>query len=205
MEGRDLDEQQADHPAHQDLERGIDVLRQGASDLGVGAGRAARAARAGGDGATCPRSDAHPVEHPSGLVLGQGVIEGDVPGGEPHEVVPGLVTVPGLVAGMGLEQPAVDVGDGGAGDVLLETGGEIGDGEEPEHAAEALHRADAREGRDRRIGHPVAQEQFRLGHVGKALGPVVERDVQPGCPEVLHPLLFHARMAGTRWRVRGET
>ena len=55
-----------------------------------------------------------------GLVVGDGVLEGDVAGGEPHLVVAGLVLEAGLVAGVGLEQAAAEVGDGGAGDVLVE-------------------------------------------------------------------------------------
>ncbi len=52
--------------------------------------------------------------------VGDRVLEGDVAGHEPHAVVAGLVPEAGLVAGVGLEQAAAQVGDGRAGDVLVE-------------------------------------------------------------------------------------
>ena len=54
--------------------------------------------------------DAHALEHDARLVLGDRVLERDVAGDEPHEVVAGLVLEAGLVAGVGLEQAAARCG-----------------------------------------------------------------------------------------------
>ena len=94
-------------------------------------------------------------QHAGGQVLGERVLEGDVPGHEPHAVVAGQVAEAGLVAGVGLEQAVVDVGDGRARDVLVETARRSrGSGSSPQHAAEALDGPDAGQGGDGGLGAP---------------------------------------------------
>ena len=96
VEGGDLDQQDVDHPLDQHLEVEIEVgedarlLHLAADPLRVGR----RAAPA----------DAHPVEHPGRLVLGDRVLERDVARREPHLLVTGLGFETRLVARVRLEQ-----------------------------------------------------------------------------------------------------
>ena len=144
MECGYLDQQEPDHPADDHLQGEVDVLGQHTlghrhlvelGQLGVRLGR---------------EVDSHAGEHPRGLVIGDRVLEGDVPGHEPHAIVPGEVAEAGLVTSVGLEQPVVDVGDGRAGDILFEAPRGVGHGEVPEHAPESLDRPDPGEGTDGR-------------------------------------------------------
>ena len=66
------------------------------------------------------RRDAHALEHQGRLVLGDGVLEGDVARREPHLLVAALVLEAGLVAGVRLVEALAQVLHGRAGDVLVE-------------------------------------------------------------------------------------
>jgi hypothetical protein len=184
VERGDLDQEQSDHPTDQGLECGVDVVGEDPHRLGPPVPRV--------DPAGGPRRapDAHPVKHSGGLVGGDRVVEGDVPGHEPHAVVAGHIGETRLVTGVRLEEPPVDVGDRRAGDVLLEASPEVGDRQEAEHPAEALDRPDPGQGADGRLRRAVADEEPGLLHVGEVLGPGVERHVEDRRGELLPPLLL---------------
>ena len=88
VEGGDLDEQQPDHPADHHLQGEVDVVGEDPlahrrpAELGQLRGRLGRGV------------DAHAGEHPGRLVIGDRVLEGDVPGHEPHAVVAGASSKP---------------------------------------------------------------------------------------------------------------
>ena len=62
-----------------------------------------------------------------------------------------------------------------------------------------------------RVSSPItgsgtpAEEEGRLGHRREVLGPGVERHVEDGVPNCSTRCSSQARMAGHRWRVRGDT
>jgi hypothetical protein len=89
-----------------------------------------------------------------------------------------------------LEQPVVDVGDGRAGDVLVEAPSGVGHGEVPEHAPESLDRPDPGQGTDGGLGDPLADEELRLLDGGEVLRPGLERDIEDRGRELFHSLLL---------------
>jgi len=101
-----------------------------------------------------------------------------------------LLVVPRLVPGMGLEQAAVDVSDGGAGYVFVEAPGEVGDREQSQHAAESLDRPDPGQGADGRLRGTVSDQELGLLDRGEVLGPGVERHIEYRRRELLLPLLL---------------
>ena len=79
---------------------------------------------------------------------------------------------------MRLEQALVEMGEGGAANVVVEALLEVRDLRVPDHGAEALDGADAREGAHDGLAHSVGDEELGLGHVRVVLGPAIERDVE---------------------------
>ncbi len=144
--------------------------------------------RSGARALAAPRGDPHALEHGVRLVFGHGVLEREVAGDEPHDVVPGFVFVAGFVTSVRFEQAPRDVVDRGTADVLDEQCLEVGNRDEPQHAAESLDRTDASERADGRFGHAVTQQELGLLDVGEVLGPRVERDVEDRGRELLAPL-----------------
>ena len=130
--------------------------------------------RGGGGGGVAPGPALMPMRSSMSCVSSSvtGVSKAMSRAREPHLLVAGLVLEAGLVAGVGLEQAAVEVGDRGAVDVLVEEAAQVGHRAVPDHRAEALDRADAGERRDDRLGHAVAIRNFDCSTFGKFSGQV---------------------------------
>lgn len=163
MERGDLDQHQAGHPLDECLHIEVDVGRElprcdrgsadrGQVDLAAGAG------------------DAHALQHQLRLVLRDRPFEGDVPGGEPHEVVARLVLESRFVVGVGLDQAAIEVGDRRAGDVIVEVPLEVRHDRVPEEGAEALDGADTGEDRHDRLANTGVEQMAGLLDIRIVLG-----------------------------------
>ena len=128
-----------------------------------------------------------PHHHPHEDVVGNlRLVEPEIARGLPHLLVSALVAVARLVARVRLEEPTLQVGERGPGDVLLDRLAQVRQAKLTNASAEALDDRDDGERARNRLHDPFLQEELRLWVVR-----VVGRNVLRG--DVKQRLTFFAQ------------